>query len=159
VRLKQVLVLNIEEALVQVLQARGLNDFGLVLVVTVLLGLAGCTPGTLTPTQGKGGGLSAPRSTELTNWAGGVFFPTVSKRDEACGRGYASAQGDSEALGYGVINTLIGPVVAQSVSGSVYNTCRVTAQNLEAQPTGLPLLSAIVYVYNDNFTQGDGVVA
>jgi hypothetical protein len=99
--------------------------------------------------------LAAPRKPELTNWAGAVFFPPLASREEACGLGYESAQGESGDLGYGVIETLIGPIAVQSVYGSTYNTCRVSAQNLVAQPTGLPLLSAIVYVYNSNFTNDD----
>jgi hypothetical protein len=142
----------------------GYRGYTLGFIITVIAVLAsGCTPAvsgvTRAPsatqaTQGSGSSLS-PRTTELSNWAGGFFLPTVAKRDDACTRGYASAQGNSEQLGYGVIETLIGPIAVQSVYGSIYNTCRATALDLEPQPTGLPLLGAIVYVHNDNYTQQD----
>jgi hypothetical protein len=102
---------------------------------------------------------SPPQVKELDNWAGGLFFPSVARRNEACNLGYASVQGKNEDAGYTVISTLIGPIAVQSVYGSTYTVCQNAAENLKTQPTGLPLLRAIVYVYNSNATFEDTFVS
>jgi hypothetical protein len=117
------------------------------------VGLVGCTPlatssaGRVTNTTNGGQMLFSPDLPELETSVGRMFFPTLAHREEACGRGYASASGAGDDTGSIQIDTLTGPILFQSVYLTIYNSCRNAALDLNPQPTGLPLLPVLVQLY------------